>query len=784
MFSIRYHCRLGLSLISTIFIAMNSSNANSQNIVIDSTYIEKILVGNCIFGYSPTRKEKYKYNFISNKEGILIFESSKSLRSSHEVSGGYLIFNLLIPRQGIKSYKQQWKTNSDGLSFVASERWSNSTFEQRRVRIGPCSTDYDRVTALSNLPIAYKEIVYQAQVKVPAVGTIDAKENNSAQIIDIFKSLNSEERKNIQSYLKILKYYEGDIDGYYGKQTYNSLVLYTEGKKIVFSHDNAAQIFQEILHKYALSLKERDELNRKQAEIERLREMLANQQKAEMARAETARREAAQRDEIAQQEVIRQKNELERLSKQLRDEAARRDQSTQKEVDRQQAEIQRLREMLANQQKAEMARAETARQGEAQRAEIAQQDSNIKEVISEGYGRDIPSAAQNAAQNALNQIVGSFMDASKILKKHTQIQDGIRSETKQIKTDIKEYSQGSIQYFELIEVKNEQPVRVKARVKVRVEDFRAYVKKVTEAEVQVSSGLFAQMQIEKKQANNGARLLYDNVIYPLFKGEGLNIVLGNPMPLSQTPFSNLDKAKSRILRENNSSTIVGIRAKIQLDNSFDQNMHRTLKEISSNQAAARKSWDCPFHKSNCSLEELWDRDQKGKPTRSNKSMFFAVRGPLGDTIDDRIKQWQQNRSKKLLINYQSYRLDNFEEELGQISAIGKIFSNWKFISSNTQVKAGGRLILTIEDANAKVLTTFSVDHQNRVYQPGFEIISLSSTTGSTEEYLKLPWTLIEQDSFRHNIYIKSDTYFWILMALDPDTLRSASQIRARIETTQ
>src|SRR3954452_18168224 len=73
----------------------------------------------------------------------------------------------------------------------------------------------------------------------------------------------------------------------------------------------------------------------------------------------------------------------------------------------------------------------------------------IRTVVAEGVGSDAQMAAQDAAQNALTNVVGSFIDANKQLEKRSQIRDGIRNQTTQIRTDIKEYSQGSIQSFEL-----------------------------------------------------------------------------------------------------------------------------------------------------------------------------------------------------------------------------------------------------------------------------------------------------------------------------------------------
>lgn len=118
----------------------------------------------------------------------------------------------------------------------------------------------------------------------------------------------------------------------------------------------------------------------------------------------------------------------------------------------------------------------------------------IKTVISDGLGTDVPSAAQNAAQNALTNVVGSFIDATKLLEKRTEIQEGVRNETSRIDTNIKEYSQGSIQGFEVLEVSSQGGLtKVTAKVSVRLEDFKNYIKKLAEGEVGIAGdSLFVQ----------------------------------------------------------------------------------------------------------------------------------------------------------------------------------------------------------------------------------------------------------------------------------------------------
>ena len=100
----------------------------------------------------------------------------------------------------------------------------------------------------------------------------------------------------------------------------------------------------------------------------------------------------------------------------------------------------------------------------------------IKTVTASGYGVSIETASQNSAKNAFTEVVGSFIDSETLVKKQKEIRNGVISKTKSIKKDIKDYKQGSIKYFEILNIKQNGSIyNVTARVDVRVEDFKAYI---------------------------------------------------------------------------------------------------------------------------------------------------------------------------------------------------------------------------------------------------------------------------------------------------------------------
>ncbi len=105
------------------------------------------------------------------------------------------------------------------------------------------------------------------------------------------------------------------------------------------------------------------------------------------------------------------------------------------------------------------------------------------------------------------------------------------SKTKSIKKDIKDYSQGSIKYFEILNIKQNGSIyNVTARVDVRVEDFKAYIKKLAfgsnSVSKEVATNLFTKAIVSADNLKNKYDLLVKNVIDPIRKAEVYEIEIG------------------------------------------------------------------------------------------------------------------------------------------------------------------------------------------------------------------------------------------------------------------
>ena len=219
------------------------------------------------------------------------------------------------------------------------------------------------------------------------------------------------------------------------------------------------------------------------------------------------------------------------------------------------------------------------------------EEKEIKTVIATGYGTSIESASQNAAENALTNVVGSFLDAETILKEKTTISDGILSETTIIQENINDYSQGSIKYFEILNVQEKDSIYiVTARVDVRIDDFRAYIKKVALQTKEISTtNLFAEMGTKKENLDNKVELL-KKIITPIHSGEVIDIEIGDLYTLdsfinSEDCLINLDRSfcdpnSSKFHQYLNVENSVFFPFSLKLNSDFYTNAINTLNNIS------------------------------------------------------------------------------------------------------------------------------------------------------------------------------------------------------------
>tara|TARA_B100000965_G_scaffold321546_1_gene282899 strand:- start:623 stop:1930 length:1308 start_codon:yes stop_codon:yes gene_type:complete len=270
----------------------------------------------------------------------------------------------------------------------------------------------------------------------------------------------------------------------------------------------------------------------------------------------------------------------------------------------------------------------------------------IKTVTASGYGTSVDAAAQNAAENALTQVVGSFIDAETQIKKQKEIRDGVISKTKVIKKDIKDYSQGSIKSFEILNVQQNGSIyNVTARVDVRVEDFRAYIKELAYGSTIVKSNLFTQIATEKENKDSKRDILTKKVLRPIMQGEVVEIKIGAPQSLDAFYSSNyctikVDDYYLNITREeecsetgtfrylDKSKTII-MPVSFKLKDNFLENIKNILENISNDKIELLKNlpqetvyWIYESFKQPKEWEKNVNRYEVVIKSKEKYSMFF------------------------------------------------------------------------------------------------------------------------------------------------------------------
>ena len=100
-------------------------------------------------------------------------------------------------------------------------------------------------------------------------------------------------------------------------------------------------------------------------------------------------------------------------------------------------------------------------------------------ITVKGFGETIDNAVKNAAFNALTQVVGSFMDAESYFKYQDEIKNAIVKQSESFRYDVKEYSKGSITFFEIINKRKEDGIyMINVNVTVGLDNFKNYLNDV------------------------------------------------------------------------------------------------------------------------------------------------------------------------------------------------------------------------------------------------------------------------------------------------------------------
>ncbi len=349
---------------------------------------------------------------------------------------------------------------------------------------------------------------------------------------------------------------------------------------------------------------------------------------------------------------------------------------------------------------------------------------STRTVVVEGLGTDLESAAKNAAENALTQVVGSFIDSNTMLTKHAVIADGIKKETKDVSSTVREYSQGAIQDIALGQPTLEAGLmRVTATITVRIEDFKAYIQKTAIGEAPMGAGLFAQMASAQDNQKSLEAILYDKIVHPILYGETVRVAVRTPVPFNQSGLP------SNLIGQWNPAATVVIPVELALDRNFLANLGQTLDSVASGRAQlpyAENRTDCET-----ALGTFDRASDVGLSFMSDQRMFSA----------------------------------------GQKSFYGKPMSTYKLSGIRNQ-HLDDETKLDIQILDASGTTLFEAIRSENFRDPRATALIESTSSGTP------PWRLVKQNG--QCIEIATDSNFYVAMQLDENTLRNAAKVSITI----
>ncbi|MBM1169655.1 SH3 domain-containing protein [Microvirga arabica] len=305
----------------------------------------------------------------------------------------------------------------------------------------------------------------------------------------------------------------------------------------------------------------------------------------------------------------------------------------------------------------------------------------VRTVLASGIGEDVEGASKNAAENALKQVVGTFIDADTQLT----IQEGIRSETVSIDSKVREYSQGSIRGFEPVKVTQDGKfVRVDAKVSIRIDDFKAYVKKLGQGEGELGGDLPIAIVENIDKQKNAEEIVYERKA-TILAGEVSDIGVGQPKMFTESSLSN-DRGTLQYVqtRKMNTTATIVIPVSVRLKQNFLGNLVETYRQIASNQEEVAAH---PWARNMTYSCQVNNRQRSGFSVGILRNKFWATskytemmnRGQGGDDFFD-VYTFDEVRPRQsiMAVNAGGMRTDIPNLRLSFVDKEGEIIKEHRF----------------------------------------------------------------------------------------------------------
>jgi hypothetical protein len=376
----------------------------------------------------------------------------------------------------------------------------------------------------------------------------------------------------------------------------------------------------------------------------------------------------------------------------------------------------------------------------------------FRTVTSTGVGVNVSEAAQNAAQNALSQVVGTFIQSSSSLDKKIQIENGIKNETKDIRIDVKEYSQGYIQSFSIIKIdKFSDLFQVTTKSTIRIDDFKAYILRLAEAKKEINGGLFTQISNLKSQQKNLQGLVSEKLL-AVSNGQVSIFNIGEPNSVESISqkFVNENDSIRDFVDNNRSKMLIYFPIRIDIDPDFLSNMLKTFDSTAIGQ------------------HRLPNDNSHDMSMGAFKRQIIENRG-TGIIIHN-----EKNGSSGKIMNGYSFSSNSIKSDMSWVDNCEESLFRNEMNFPNLEI--------TLADSEEKVIFLSVLSSKRRdTYYTNILPVSLNSYIDS-ESRENSPWSLIRCTGMTSHIptIIRTSVRFILIMALDANIMQNTKSMKLKL----
>lgn len=386
-----------------------------------------------------------------------------------------------------------------------------------------------------------------------------------------------------------------------------------------------------------------------------------------------------------------------------------------------------------------------------------------KRVMVSAYGASVQEATQNAAKAALEQAVGTFVDAKTMLTKQKEIKNGNVNQVKKINKDINTFSQGAIEKLQVVQVKTEGNLyKVTVDATVRAESLKVLNSGVTAKADLQANGLLAQVKLDTQQQQSRDNIISDNLYKPLADGSAYIVELGQAFVPNNIPNPLVRNDVKKLIQvyQLQDKAVFVVPATIKLKTNYSQRLVQVLKSTSNNLQ---------------SLNIDVSSDFSPQSPKSQMALYFAmqkpdVRGAM--ILYPRSGDYQPGQPiANILSQSYQYYIDNF---------------NWNeflsYPSINLSIKDAKGITLFTESFTPGTSSIYSIGNRNNSYnfirslnyKPGSEI---ALCVDIENEQMPIGASYAIEDHF---IAINPSRNYWFIIAINQDKLEKAVNVEIGI----